>query len=120
LPERKELKNTRTEVPTYWNQNILNKLGDLSPEKRLLDLIDEELWKSLPNYYYVSEVERALKNADGFIGNEARTLLKHGNSCGTFLARLASSNPDRVVLHSNVGQKKKYYISQPKNEDNTE
>jgi hypothetical protein len=111
LPSMPEQENTRTGVPIYWNNSILQKLGDLSPEKRLLDLIDEELGEKLPNYYFVGEIERTLKNADGFVGNEARTLLKHGNSCGTFMARLAITNPERVTLHSSIGHKKRYFIN---------
>ena len=90
---------SRFGVGHFHNPAILEALSDQSPEKRLLDLIDMELFCSpAPSTTKMRaiDVEKQLTQWDSNCKREAGKLLNFGNAAGAYLGRLAKSHPDRV------------------------
>ncbi len=102
-------------VKTFHHPVLLNAIDALSPELRLLSLIDAFLFKDLspaPGHYEVTaeELERKLITSD--MGYEARRLLSWTNACGTYLGRLAAKRPSRVE-HARTGDARNWLIRPP-------
>ena len=96
IPER--LKSERFGVTHFHHPELLASLSEMSPEMRLLGVIDAHLgegdgpagrWTGT-----ASELERMLYESKG--AHEARRLLDWNNATGTYLGRLAKKMPHRV------------------------
>jgi energy-coupling factor transporter ATP-binding protein EcfA2 len=99
IPE--DMVDQRYGVGFYHNRYILNEINQLSPEKRLLDLIDMGLFAkdemSIVNEYELSAHELESKlHENSKTHNETGKLLTWTTTCGTYLGRLAKKYPDRV------------------------
>ncbi|MSU62657.1 MAG: hypothetical protein EXS31_09705 [Pedosphaera sp.] len=110
IPE--ELKSERFGVTHFHHPELLRELGLLSPENRLLALIDGEISFRQENCVSFNEdsgsneprtwvgtaekLEGRLCAHDSTNSHQARLLLSWTNACGTYLGRLARSRPDRV------------------------
>jgi hypothetical protein len=82
----------------HWNQSILDALQDLSPENRLLELIDEE-FGAAQGYEWTgtaTQLESELTEANAKNAHASRQLLRWPAACGTFLSCLAR-NPQSPV-----------------------
>jgi hypothetical protein len=101
------LVSNRFGITHYHHPELLDSLYELSPEEKLLQLIDEEVlglgtlanlngeWKGRS-----SELDRILKaSSNNAIQREARDLLPATNNCGKYLARLANRYPDRITRY---------------------
>jgi hypothetical protein len=89
-------------VTSFHHPDLLNAIDALSPELRLLSVMDAVLFKDAspaPGYYELTaeELERKLITSD--MAYEARRLLSWNNACGTYLGRLATKRPARVEQH---------------------
>jgi hypothetical protein len=102
-----ELKDSRCGVITYHNPELLAALGELQPEIRLLNIIDNTLFGIPINGVYRAygltqwegpaiELQRRLTQREATHEYEARQLLNWSNACGTYLGRLAKQFPNRV------------------------
>jgi len=91
------LSSERYGITHYHHPRLAESLSELTPEQRLVELIDEVIFL-LPGTTVWSgrstELARSLRN-DNTCGKEAERLLKSQNSCGIYLGRLARSNPAR-------------------------
>jgi len=92
-----ELHSGRFGVKHFQHPDLLAALNELSPEVRLLGLIDAMLketehvgeWRGT-----ATELERRLSESS--VGHESRRLLEWNNAVGTYLGRLARKFPKRV------------------------
>ena len=90
-----ELKHSRFATKTYHHPDLLEKMGQLQPEYRLLSLIDgyqhlfefgTKEWKGT-----ALKLESLLSDKDWSLHHQARNLLTYQNTCGTLLGRELSS-----------------------------
>lgn len=103
-------------VRAYHNPELLELLADISPESRLLSLIDEVLFKRRTGESHEDFRERT---AEGWRGTavelekELRSsaftfavekLLYFSSACGVYLSRLAQKFPDRFEQRRNNGR----------------
>ena len=92
IPER--LKSSRYGITHYHHPDILAELSAMSPEQKLLELIEGvvldgcNIWQGT-----ATELERILQQSDR--GREAGKLLYWNNATGTYLGRLSKQLPER-------------------------
>lgn len=95
-----ELRSSRFGITHYHHPELLAALDALSPEERLLEMIDNEvLGKRYNNDVWrgnASSLFSCLTDDGSDCRQEALRLLSHSNSCGTYLGRLQKKYPDRV------------------------
>lgn len=112
VPDR--LREPRMGSVSYHDASLLESLSDLSPERRLENIIDEvvfgkkdadEVWTGS-----AEELERVLRNSPFQFSVEK--LLSYSSACGVYLGRLEKQNPDRYGA-STVRGKKRWKISRP-------
>jgi hypothetical protein len=84
-------------VKHYHHPKLLEAMGSLAPERRLMELIDAELF-SLDDSWEgtAGELENRLTSKDCQMHHEARRLLIYPTACGTYLSRLARESDTRV------------------------
>ena len=101
----RELRNTRFGIKSWHHPELVAELVGLSPESRLLQLLDAVLFPedkdakvpmiySKPEELKALDLEKRLRNSD--LGFEVDKLLKYHGACGAYLARLAKQLPDRI------------------------
>ena len=92
------LKSERFGVTHFHHPELLSAIDAMSPESRLLALIDLELFKEEnPNEWHgtAEELEKALVVSGS--NHHAKQLLSWPNATGTYLGRLASKQPQRFT-----------------------
>jgi hypothetical protein len=99
LPDN--LKSSRFGVRHFHHPYIIEALNELSPEEKLLQLIDAAEMSIFggelnPWEGKAVELEAKLTSNDSNVQYEARRLFFTQASCGQYLARLAKRYPDRV------------------------
>lgn len=93
------LKSRRFGITHYHHPDILRAIDDLSPEQRLLSLIDMELFSVPENGFWegsAAELERRLTGENSECAYEARRLLSFNTACGSYLGRLAKKHSNRI------------------------
>ncbi len=93
------LRSQRYGVTHFHHPEILRALAELSPESKLAELIDAELFSapvSFPWNGTAAELERKL-SASSQSAHDARRLFTFNNACGQYLSRLANKCPARYV-----------------------
>jgi hypothetical protein len=104
-----ELVSQRYGITHYHHPEILEALGTLSPETRLLEMVDAELFSSpAPGSWEgsASELERLLTKDSSTVAREARQLLSFPTACGTYLGRLQRLCPERFESdHTRAGNR---------------
>jgi hypothetical protein len=105
-----DMEDQRYGVRFFHNRYILNEINQLSPEKRLLDLIDIGLFSkdemAITNEYELTSHElesKLLENSRTH--NETGKLLTWTTTCGTYLGRLAKKYPNRVKAARESGNR---------------
>jgi hypothetical protein len=104
IPEA--LRSERFGVTHYHHPDLLAALDELSPELRLLALIDSELFDSpapAPWEGTADQLERALRASS--IGGEVSRLLTFNTACGVFLGRLHHKIPNRIKKHRDAAKR---------------
>jgi len=95
-----EMQNLRFGIKGWCHPDLDRELSSLSPETRLLSLLDSVLWvdqgdKDVTFFEgKAMDLEKQL-NASEF-GFEAQKLLRYNGACGTYLSRLEKQHPDRI------------------------
>lgn len=103
IPEA--LRSSRFGVAHFHHPELLRAIDDLSPERRLLDLIDAELFRGPLSGHWEGKAEKLAKrlmSSESRSAYEARRVLSFNSACGVYLARLAKKHPGRVsrrLLH---------------------
>jgi len=94
IPEA--LKSQRFGITHYHDPEVRKAIDTLAPETRLLELIDATIFTVQKTNWTGSaaELEEALAGSDK--AYEARVLFDFASAAGTYLGRLALSNPKRV------------------------
>lgn len=120
MPE--EFKDSRYGVASYHHPEIAEKLNRQSPEYHLLEMIDKVLWKNEPFkpttekwHGTASELKELLMNDFKVKSSASRILEPWEDSTGTYLGRLASKKPNRVV-NARTSAKRGWIIYPPKKE----
>ena len=103
---KQALKDERFGIKAYHHPNVLEALLDAAPETQLLQEIEKAelpykridgVWDWSGSAGRLQEILEAVADAKGY---SARTrlasLLKYGNTCGTYLSRLSRAMPKRV------------------------
>jgi hypothetical protein len=113
IPE--DLRSARYGIKHYHHPELLEALSETTPETRLLNLIDMEIFRGVPPLtppeYTAIELETLLTRDNSSVRREARNLLTYGTACGSYLGRLAKAEDGRVsrrVLHGTT-----YWTIQP-------
>jgi hypothetical protein len=113
-----ELADTRYGIKAFQHPEIVEKLEQTTPELRLLELIDRQLFSRQDRIYLeatpepwegsAAVLEAQLVNTQSRVVFEARKLLTWQNSCGTYLGRLEDSQNEhiagRIVSRKHNGQ----------------
>jgi hypothetical protein len=113
-----ELVDSRYGITAYQHPEIVEKLEQTTPELRLLELIDRQVFHNPEtplNYARLepwegsaAELEARLVNPPSRVVFEARKLLNWQNSCGAYIGRLEDSESEhiagRVASHKHYGQ----------------
>ena len=92
-------------ITHFHHPEMLGALDELSPEKRLAELIDlalfgigqDESWAGS-----ASELQRQLLRSE--FGRDAERILTFNNAAGTYLGRLAKKHPERYSRRIKRGQ----------------
>jgi hypothetical protein len=108
IPEH--MRSPRYGVTHYHNPDIVGMVNELSPEMKLIQLIDKEYAYNFPVTATSVEIEQKLKDADSSVKDEARSLLNYNTSCGQYLSRLVTKLPDRVTSQIKHGGKRVFTI----------
>lgn len=109
--------DSRYGVKHFHHPELLAMMNVLSPETKLLELIDVKLFTVLPGQSCEAwegrsaELETMLTGPNSTVSYEARKLLIFNSACGQYLGRLKLQHPDRIsssVLHGYT-----YWLIQP-------
>lgn len=93
-------------IKHFHHPDLIDAIDSESPEMRLLQLIDEELFKNslLPSWKGKStELESMLTKSASSNYQQAQKLLRFNNAAGTYLGRLARKHPKRVTFTKSKG-----------------
>lgn len=102
-----DMKCNRFGVTHYHNEELMQMMSALSPEMKLMEIIDAELWKdsAAPSGLEMksTELESKLAGPGSAMAHEARKLFYYNTACGQYLARLERLYPDRVSQRTKHG-----------------
>jgi hypothetical protein len=97
-----ELACPRFGIKHFHHPDLLAAIDTLSPEYRLLNLIDGELFASYCSDSWqgsAEQLERELCSEGSKCRMEARKLFQFSTACGVYLGRLHKKYPNRVERH---------------------
>jgi len=102
------LRCQRFGIATFHHPDLLEAIDDISPEFRLLSLIDAVVFADSgpadgPLILTAEKLESQLTNSQ--MGYEARRLFSWNNACGSYLGRLAAKRPERVQPERTKGRR---------------
>jgi hypothetical protein len=112
IPEH--LKSERFGITHYHHPEIRKAIDTLAPEMRLLEIIDATIFVTKKADWIGSAAELENELALSVKAREANTLLDFGSAAGTYLGRLAISNPKRVEKQT-TGGGNRWVIHPPRN-----
>lgn len=95
-----DLKDDRFGIKYYHHPELVQAINSLSPEAKLLSLIDSECFTNphgviRPWVGTAEALERTLTNQNCTAFREATRLLSYNTACGVYLGRLKKSFPER-------------------------
>jgi hypothetical protein len=93
----RELSSDRFGIAHFHHPEILQTIDNLAPEFRLLNLINDQVFKNGDDTWEGSaeQLERLLAHEDSACRFEARRLFTFNTACGVYLGRLAKKQPGR-------------------------
>ena len=94
----RELSSERFGIAHFHHPEILQAIDNLAPEFRLLNLIDDQLFRDGDDAWEgtAEQLERLLTSENSSCRFEARRLFTFNTACGVYLGRLAKKYSDRV------------------------
>ena len=109
------LRSERFGVKHYHHPEIMQALTDLSPEGKLLELIDDHILLGVSSWTgSAGELEQELTNPDRPSAYAAKRVLKWSSACGVYLARLQQRYPTRFD-HTRTGKSGRKWTIQDEN-----
>jgi len=93
-----EIRSPRYGVRAFLHPTLVQSLDELSPETRLLELIDVELFSMACESWTgtAAELQAKLTSSDARTSHEARRLFSYAGSVGHYLGRLRQKHPSRI------------------------
>jgi len=89
----------------YHHPDMLSALDELSPEKRLAELIDQILFASpVPDPWTGTAADLQRELSEGGFRRTAEQILTYGSAAGTYLGRLETKEPERYSRKLRKGQ----------------
>jgi hypothetical protein len=109
-----ELESQRYGVAHFHHPAILAAVDALSPESRLLALIDTAVFAGRTTAWEgtADALEKELSASDSVVSFEARRLFTFNTACGVYLARLAKKHPGRF-RHTRGAECRRWTILPP-------
>jgi hypothetical protein len=107
----------------YHHPEVLKAVNGLSPEEQLLDLIDEIIFaanaKGTASPIWTGKAQKLQSELLESIPyrQQVNNLLKHANTCGNYLSRLARRYPERIEAYRAGGEHKWRISPERKRED---
>jgi hypothetical protein len=96
-----EIADTRYGVRGYQHPEVLEKLGETSPETRLWQIIEDDIFGNQFNRQpwtgAAADLEHKLMRDEGKFREEAKRLFTWFGACGCYLSRLEKSRAGHVV-----------------------
>lgn len=113
-PLHKDHQRGREGIVSWHHPELFMSICDLSPELRLLHVIDEVMFKTeeVPFIGKAIELEKQIRGTE--FGFEVEKLLKSQGSAGAYLGRLAKSFPERIAKLSPINGVQRWKITAPK------
>jgi hypothetical protein len=114
------LKDIRFGITAYQHPDIKVALDCMSPEERMLELIDEAFFPECGSFETgdftgkAAAIERRLIGSDSTVKESARGLLSWPQAASTYLARLADREDGRVTAKTARGGYKVFTILHPR------
>lgn len=96
-----DLRCQRFGIKSWMHPDLLDSIDAMSPEIRLLNLIDDTIFKDpdvFNGHIEVTAVELEKQLLASEWSHEAKRILSWNNACGTYLGRLAQKKPHRVTF----------------------
>ena len=91
-----EFKDDRFGIRAWHHPELMAELSNMSPEARLLSLIDSCLFDE-DTFFMGKAMDIEKKLRESKFSFEVEKLLKFSSACGTYLARLEKTNPERFT-----------------------
>ncbi|MCX7010674.1 MAG: hypothetical protein NTY53_26090 [Kiritimatiellaeota bacterium] len=110
-----DMTSERFGVTHFHHPAILEEISALSPEAKLLTLIDTALFSAPVKLDWLGtaeELEKILTNKDSGTDYEARRLLAWNTACGVYLQRLAKKYPERFAQRRDKSSRR-WFIKAP-------
>lgn len=101
----KEFEDPRFGVRSWHHPELLTELANLSAENRLLQVIDQVLFTGTDDFettLKAMDLENKIRKSE--FGFAVEKLLSYSGACGSLLAKLAKSHPERVQKIVREGQ----------------
>lgn len=115
-----DLVSQRFGIVHYQHPELLAKLDDLSPEFKLLAIVDNHLLTGGQTWQgKASDLERAVTDSGCPYYYEARKLLSWPTACGTYLGRLRRRHPARFIHALSGAERERVWTIHPKGEVST-
>ena len=101
IPE--EMKDSRFGIAAFHHPELVKIVEDMSPEKRLLELMEATVLVGGDFEGTLSELEARLRG-DTIFGRQIDKLLHFNNALQTYLRRLRKARPDRISRRKSDGR----------------
>jgi hypothetical protein len=115
------LSDSRSGVTAWKDQDLLDSVREISPEKRMENLISLCLQKGFmeielgeSKWMFAAEVETILQDRNSPTSTQAQTLLKYDAACGRNLSTLAKHGSPFVTNSRGYQGSTQYLITRPK------
>jgi hypothetical protein len=111
-----DIRDRRFVVRSFVHPSLTEALGELSPEQRLLDLIDAEYFVDgapLEITETAIQIETRLRANDSRVRQLVGNLFNYNKACGSYLGRLSTSRPERVSKAAHAGGIQQYTVVAP-------
>jgi hypothetical protein len=107
------LRGDRYGIVHFHHPVLLREIDALSPEFRLLSIIDKVLFENDLSMTWTGTAEdlEVKLTTEGSFQHETRKLLSWNNACGTYLGRLSKKYPERFI--QNRTEKNRRWIIEP-------
>lgn len=102
----------------FHHPDVLREIDSLSPEYRLLNIIDKEIFDAEIPFTWTGTAEdlEVKLTSQGDMQHESRKLLSWGNAAGTYLSRLSKKYPSRFI-QKRTNSSRTWEIKHPSTED---
>ena len=114
------LSDSRSGVTAWKDQELLDSVREISPEKRMENLVSlclqkgfMEIERGKSKWMFAAEVDAILQDRSSPTATQAQTLLKYDASCGRNLSTLAKQGSPFVTNSRGYQGSTQYLITRP-------